>query len=329
MFGDSTADLEAVGVAAAVPLGLLLSGIAAESVLRPVLAAPLLTVIPGYAVLAAVSPASGPLSRAGSNGADSSGRSRQFDGGTADSRLTGIAWWIGTLVVGVLAVAVLARALLAAPVKYDAESLLVGVTVVVAVGLLVAALRRRHRSPGHRYDPRPRSWISGIGSVFGADDAGDAVLSIVLAGSLVLLLASAGFAATVDQQSEEYTELYLLNQNESETVAGNYPSEVGYGDRVELTVGVGNHEGNTETYTVVVELQRVQNGTVAERQTVTRMGVTVGPGETWQGPHSFELPFEGDGARVRYYLYRGDSPTDPDAESAYRTLEHWLTGSGS
>lgn len=333
MAGDRLSDLKVVALAAAVPLTLLLSGVAADSALRPVLAAPLLSIIPGYAVLAALLPNSGPLARPESDDGMRPIRETDDEGRYTESPLAGVAWWVGTLVVGVLAVAAMARVLLATSIKYDAESVLVGVAIVVGAGLAVAAYRRGRRSPLRRYEANPRAWVAGAGDLFGADDAGDVLVSVALVASVLLVLGSVGFAATAGQQGPEYTEFYLLNQNDSGDVAGNYPTDVGPDETAELTVGLANHEGETETYTVVVEVQRLENRTadaaVLERREITRMQATVDDGDTWRASHSIDSPFYGDNVRVRYYLYRGEAPEDPDADSAYRHLGHWLSAGGA
>jgi hypothetical protein len=100
------------------------------------------------------------------------------------------------------------------------------------------------------------------------------------------------------------------------------------GESPELVVGVGNHENEAMTYTVVVELQRVrvqgESISVVEARELERYGVSLDDNETVQRKPQIRPSMTGDRLRLTYLLYRGDPPADPAIANAYRSVYRWV-----
>jgi uncharacterized membrane protein len=137
------------------------------------------------------------------------------------------------------------------------------------------------------------------------------------------------YAMAAPQEGEGYSSLGLYTQNESgELVASGYPSNVSVGEPARLTAVVENNEHERAEYTLVVELQRVDDGSVVEDAVVDRTSLALGADERWTRRLAPEPPFTGDSLRLTFFLYRGDAPTDPSADTAYRRAFVWLDVTG-
>jgi uncharacterized membrane protein len=96
-----------------------------------------------------------------------------------------------------------------------------------------------------------------------------------------------------------------------------------------LTLGVGNHEHESVSYTVIVLAQDVavenNSTTVLAEQQLRRFQPTVADNETWQRQHTVAPTLTGDTVRLTYLLYRGPPPADPTIDNAYREVHLWVT----
>lgn len=196
--------------------------------------------------------------------------------------------------------------------------------------LLLGAVRRRLLPAGQAYEVPVRSWLAELdAAVFDAPDRREAVLNtmlvVVIAGALVGMSA----AVVAPPSSEAYTSLSLLTTSPSgEYVQSGYPSTVVAGQPQPLVAGVTNHEDERTDYTIVVEMHRVSTDggstTVLERRAVARQQATVAPGETWYWSHNVSTQMLGDELRLTYMLYEGSAPSSPSTDSAYRTAYLWI-----
>jgi uncharacterized membrane protein len=96
-----------------------------------------------------------------------------------------------------------------------------------------------------------------------------------------------------------------------------------------LTVGVGNHEGQSTAYTVVVELQQVQNrGNVTTVQSASELDrfetPTLTDNETWHRQYQIAPNRTGTELRLVFLLYEDTVPPNPTVENAYRETHIWL-----
>jgi uncharacterized membrane protein len=202
---------------------------------------------------------------------------------------------------------------------------------MVTVGLTAVAVRRRQDlPPDERFQVPYRDWINALrAELLRPDTRTDAVLNVFLAVSVVLAVSSVGYAVAVPKQGESFTEFYLLTENDDdELVADNYPTEFVAGQPASLVVGVENQEYELTNYTVVVAIQRadvVGNETqIREQQELRRFETELAHNETWRLQHEVAPQMQGEELRLAYFLYRGDVPTQPSADSAYRELHLWV-----
>jgi len=156
------------------------------------------------------------------------------------------------------------------------------------------------------------------------------VLNAVLVVGLVVAAAGVGIAVATNGNGERYTELYLLTEDaeSGELVADGYPEELTVGEPTDLHVGITNQEQETVTYTVVVQLQRIDREggypRVAERFNLDAFEVTLANGETAERRHAVEPVVEGTDLRLTYLLYEGSPPATPSVDSASRSVHLWV-----
>lgn len=206
------------------------------------------------------------------------------------------------------------------PVVVSIGAFTVGAAVFAAVRRWNVPAERRFRVPYRRWYATARAGL------FSAETRTDQLLNVALAVSLVLAVGSVGYAIAGPKPDEQYTEFYLLSPDDGELIASDYPAEFVRGEEEPLTVGITNNEGERTEYAVVVELQRVERDAsgnasrVVERRDLHRFRTALGPNETWHRDHTVTPPMTGENLRLQYLLYRGDPPTEPRAENAYRTV---------
>lgn len=151
--------------------------------------------------------------------------------------------------------------------------------------------------------------------------------------ALVAVVASAGTMVVSDTAGQEFTEFYLVGQNETGSYTVNsVPQNFTAGESRPVFVTVTNQEGETHDYTVVSTYQRVDrtpNGTnvVSERRLAT-FDRRLEPGETTRFRHALEPNRSASRARVVYLLYTGDPPADPTRDNADQSVRLWISVGG-
>lgn len=315
--GRLPADLAAtVGLVVLTDLVVLLPGVSA-SPLRVLVGLPFLLFLPGYALVAALFPEAGP------GGDDKSG-----DGGAIDG-LERVALSFG---LSLAVLPVVGIALHFTPWGIQLVPILAALSLVTLALVAVAAGRRRRIPESERFAVPYRDWLAGArADLFAPATRTDAALNVVLAVSLVTAAAFAGYAVAVPKQSEQFTEFYVLTEDEAgEPVAEGYPTTLAVGESTSLVLGIENHEHEPVTYTVVVRLQDVDVGSdnqtvVAREAELDRFQVDLAHDEAWQEPYAVVPPFAGDRLRLQFLLYRGgDIPAAPAADTAYHELHLWV-----
>jgi uncharacterized membrane protein len=154
------------------------------------------------------------------------------------------------------------------------------------------------------------------------------VLNVVLLAGLVIAALGVGTAIALSGGGEQYTEFYVLSEDPEtgETIADEYPTESSVGNESEFVVGITNREGETETYTLIVRLERTEDDlrSVAERTQVARIERSLRHGETVEVPITVEQRIPGENVRLSYLLYVDTPPNQPSGENAYRNLHLWI-----
>lgn len=290
----------------------------AGSVVLPIIGLPLLLFVPGYTVVAIALPtaAHAPTPRTGSV---FTARRQSVDivERLGLSFAMSIAFVPPVMVFGWM----LGLTLETAPLA------LAGIGVL---GSIVGTLQRLRVPPTDRFAVPYRRWLRELYSGLFGGGVVDGVINLALLVSVVVAATTIGYAFVVPNDGDAYSGLYLGTEGESgQLVMADYPSEFTSGEPQELIVGVKNNESARTSYTLVVELQRVQTSesslTVLERQELERFQLTLDEGERWEHQHTIAPEIVGDDLRVQYRLYKGSAPADGSADSAYRTVHIWIT----
>jgi len=313
------ADLVVAGVLTLAALAATLLPFLEETPLRAALGFAFVLLVPGYALVSALFPGSAVPGR-GDDGA-ASGRD-DAPGGPAR-----------------VALAVLTSVVLAAMVG-GALSLTVGLgetnavvaLAAVSLGALgVAVRRRRALAPEERFAVPLRTWAAGTWTALTEPETrGAAALNVVLAVAVVVSVGGVAYATAVPGNQEQFTELYLLTDDGSgDLVAADYPTEFTAGDPRSQYVGVRNREGETVSYTLLVEIQRVtvtnDSIRVREREPLRRFNPQLADGESWRRNHTVAPTMTGEGLRLTYLLYNGSPPDRPTVDNADQHAYTWVT----
>jgi len=291
--------------------------------LRALLGLPLVLFLPGYALVAAAFPARPDDDR--------------DEGSTVGLLAGGAPGWYERLALslaGSLAVLPLfGLGLASTRWGFGTRAVLATLGGFTALGMLVAVSRRSRLPENTRFRPPiDAASTDAYRGLFDPDTRFDGALNVVLILSMVVALSAVGYALVAPQSGASTTQFQLLAENESgELVASDYPDELPPGASEELVVSITNGGDQARDYTVVAETHRVEetNGSleVLEESEMTRLEASVDPGASAQIRHTVDPSMTGETLRINYYLYRGDVPDDPDAESAEEHL--WITVNGT
>jgi len=217
-----------------------------------------------------------------------------------------------------------------------------------AVAAWIAARRRWALPPEERFRVPYRAWIdAGRAGLLEPESRTDAALNVLLVLSILLVVSSVAYAVAVPTQGESFTEFYLLTEDEDgELVAADYPTEFVAGEGQDIVVGIGNQEHGTVTYTVVVQLQRVEleppdgqtnaatgaatgaaNVTtvrVLETEALGQFEARLAHNETTSRRYTVRPTLVGEDMRLAFLLYRGSPPPAPSVDNAYRETHLWV-----
>jgi len=291
---------------------------------------PLLFLLPGYALVAALFPESRPII-ARSPDSQSTFFGREL-GGRSDESRTVVRLTLS--VVASIAVSSLVGIALGTTIGFTRGQFAVGLTSVTALSAVVALARRAPLDSEQRYAPAVGGRLVESTRSIGRGGPIGGLVRLVVITSLLVSLGSAAYAVSVPQQGETPTELYLLTENETgELTASGYPSTLGAAEPQTLWVGVQNNERVEQQFTVVVTIDRVvtadNRSVVIEQSEVDRFSNTLVPGQWWRQPYKVDSQLSGSNLRLTHYLYRGDAPAEPTAEGAYRVTYIQLSDDGT
>jgi len=319
--------------------------------LRVVLGLPFVLFVPGYVFIAALFPEAGasPVDEMGvaaseAEDAQASGVGDALGGGGRRG-IDGIERVALSFGLSIAIVPLLGLVLNFTPWGIRLVPIMVATSGFSVCAIWVAARRRWALPVDERFQVPYRSWVdAGRAELFEPESRTDAVLNVVLVLSIVVAVSSVAYAVAVPKQGESFTEFYLLTEDESgELVAAEYPTEFTAGEGQEVVIGIGNQEHESASYTVVVELQRVEvvtaqqertasatasvNATtvrVIETEELRRFQTEIGHNETWERPCTVRPTLVGENMRLVFLLYRDSPPDNPDIETAYRERHLWI-----
>ncbi|MFC4542216.1 DUF1616 domain-containing protein [Halosolutus amylolyticus] len=298
-----------------------------ETFLRVPLGLGFLLFVPGYVILAALFPRRG-----------ESPRRDALERGSGDSAFWAVPWRSridgverGVLSFGLSIAIVPVISITLNLTRWGVR--LIPITVALsAVTLLfvaVAAIRRMSVPEDERFRVPFREWVAiGRSESLEPDTRADAALNVVLALSLLVTMASVGYAITVPPAGEEFSAIYLLTEDGDELIADEYPTEFERNESREIVLGIDNHEERTVNYTVILAEQTVAvddgDTSVTEQRELDRFETQVIHGETWLHEHELEPTMTGDDVRIVWLLYLDDVPDDPSTENADYYVHLWI-----
>ena len=345
------ADLAAVLAVVALTNLAIIVPVVNDSPIRVVVGLVFVLFVPGYAFIAALFPEQGdpPTDEPGDGDVESA------ENGFRDRGVDGIERAALSFGLSIAIVPLVGLVLNFTPFGIRLVPILVSISGFTVITAAVAAIRRWRLPKEERFRVPYREWLaSGRDEMFAPDSTADAALNVLLVVAIIMATTSVVYAVAVPQQGEQFTEFYVLTENESdELVAANYPEELVAGEPQPIHVGVENNEYETVEYTVVVQLQEVEfeerqvrltdqtetgeganrtvtRAVVTDRTEVDRYGATVPHNEsdiqnrTLAVDGETATAFEGSDRRVKFLLYRDEVPAQPTADNAYRDLHLWV-----
>lgn len=311
------ADLVAVGLCTLVVALTALLPIG-ETPLWAVIRAAFVGFVPGYALVAALSPRAPTAAHADAT---------RLPERVLDGRIDRLERFALSIAASCGLLAVVAGVSFAAP-AVNGTATAVGALAVLTVSFAaVAAVRRMARPPSERFGRPVGAWLALLDPSRSAGSGRDLLSTVALVFVVLFVLSSAAYAMAPAQEPG-YTELYLLSEGDGEPVAEGYPDELTVGEEQSLIVGVRNEEGSTTTYTAVVQLQEVEfegsETSVRSSSELDRFSLTLDDGETVEDSHTVTPDRPGEDLRLIYLLYVGEPPDSPTAENAYRSTYVWV-----
>ena len=345
------ADLIAVTVVTLLSVIVVLVPPFSETVLRFGLGVLFVFFVPGYALISALFPddASPVVATADSTGEWSAphAESTGSDGNSTGSDSTSTGMLPGRLYTGsgidgvdrlalgfgtsLAIVPLVGIALSLTPWGLGVVSTVAAVAGITLCAVAVAGYRRRQLPAERRFVVPYRAWIaSGRQRIFRPDSRVDALLTVVLAVSVLLAFGGVAVAVAAPPDGEQYSEFYLLTEDASgELVADNYPTLLAVDEPEPVVVGIENDEGTTTDYTVVIEIQEVEISDenqvdVVDRERIDTFEPTLEDGEQWQTEHDLVSTMTGENLRVSYLLYTDEPPAVPSTETADESLHLWV-----
>lgn len=301
---------------------------------RTALLAPVILLGPGYALISSLYPER----RAPSPTDKSTGTPDAVSSPSSRSLPPTIAGRIGLAVAASLVI-VASFALAAAYTVGVNSTLVFSATTATTAGFSLLALARRANldeqarftvaefDAGIPFGPRS-STLRGNGGGSGH------VANVVLVVGVLALVATTVFAASAAPADDAVTEFYLVTPDgDGSFTADNYPREFPADDGEPVVARISNHGGSEATYTVVATIQRVDTDSgdgveVFEQRELARANATIAPGETASVTHEPAPDMTGENLRLTYFLYEGDAPTTPSADSAHRVVHYGISVDG-
>lgn len=289
---------------------------------------PLVMIIPGYAVVSALFPKRAPGDLDGNVSALGADAIPHRIQSLSKRGLAGAERAALGFAVSVMLVPVYILLIRFSPLGYSIESIVGILASVTVIASLAAFVRHRELAP---VDNTGYTVAGALAAFRGSlrRPKLDAALSVLVVVCILFAGVSAAFALSAPTDANTFTDFYLVTQtDDGEYVEGNYPSSFTAGEPSELFVGIENREQRPMEYTVVVQLQRVrQQGDEVNVLTRTRLAsfsTQVDTGETTYAPTSLAPEALGENFRLTYLLYRGEAPSTPTTENAYRYGFIWV-----
>ena len=283
------------------------------SVSRVVLLGPMLLFVPGYVLLLTLFPTAPEPSR---QSADRTLSATTVDGPERAALSVGVSVALLPIVGFVLTL-----------LFGDLTLRLIPVLSAFSLVFLVVGAARRRTFPEHRRFAVPLSrWTDGVTNALSRPSRPTVLLNVLLGVCVVATVGLLAFGLVAPQSGTSTTNIAVGSGTGDDFTLSGYASPEPDTDDVEHTLYLENNEGQSLDYTVVVQLQRVSDGSVVESTEVDRFGVELDDGEYVYRTQSVIPSLDGDSLRIAYLVYLEEPPAEPDVDSAYRNTYVWIDG---
>lgn len=326
------ADLAAVVILVLLTVVAVITPGIRETPLRVLFGLPFILFIPGYALIAALFPEASEGSIEDVSADEATDQTLETEDRDGIDGIERVALSFG---LSIAVVPLIGLILNFTPFGIRLIPILVSVAGFSLAMTALAAHRRWELPEDERFEVPYRAWLAATRDEFtNPDSQADQVLNVLLVLSIVLAVASVGYAVAVPKQGESFTEFYILTQgDDGGLVADNYPTEFTVGETRPLTVGIGNREHQDMEYTIVIQLQdvHIQNNstTVLEQTELHRLSTPVAANETWHRQVNITPSMTGDRLRLILLLYIEAPPPQPTVENSYRETHLWINVSAA
>lgn len=325
VFSERTVPVDMLCVVITVLVSVIFYYLVSVPPVRFLVSVPLLFFIPGYVLVGILFPRHGGQSPSTSNG--SLALAHRLDRVTGPERA---ALSVGLSVALVPFIGFLLELL---PVAAFSGAIMPAMVSFALIGSVVASIRRLRLPTDEQFSLPLGTLRTAIAAPFtGPMPRFERVVTIGLAGAVLLAVVAVGYAFAVPQQGEQFTDLRIVTESPNgELTLGNYPGEVPLDESTEFLIGIDNREGQQQTYTLVVTADQIieDGGSVTTIETVDidRTEITLDNGERRHQSQTV-TPSTAGAFRLNYYLYKGDAPAEPDTDTAYRHVYFTMTAVG-
>jgi uncharacterized membrane protein len=279
----SEASISDVDLLLALALGIVVfvftaAPLLSDSILRSVVAIPIVLFVPGYSFIAAFFPRKDDIS---------------------SIERAALSFGLSTAILPLLALG-----LNYTDWGLSVQSVATSATLFILVATVSAYVRRHALSPAERMDVSSET-VANFVRALRAQREGRVprALTIFVALSVLFSVSVLVYSLATPEPREDYTEFYLLGPGG--TTQG-YPTEFSVGQQKPVTVAIANHENHDENYTLVVNLTDGNTSTTlySGRQTVAN-------GQTVEKNLSLTPDRTGNNMRIDFLLYLDDLTGSP------------------
>lgn len=212
------------------------------------------------------------------------------------------------------------------PVPLKLGVVLVSVTVVTVLATGVAWYRRGMLPLQDRYRAFEGSFELTVPDRL---QSGDVATLTVLTASIVVVVGAIGHLAVAPQPDDTFSTMSLHVENETGELTTAYPETLSTDEQQPYVVTVSNREGERINYTVLVVVQRLEDGTVASQYISDSTTRVVDPGEDWRTNVTVRPEAQDERLELVFLLYTGSPPESPTIENAHRWTAQRVTTTGT
>lgn len=273
------------------------------SILRAILAVPLVVFLPGYAVVSMLFP----------------------EAPSSDGKGLGTIARIGLAFAVSLAVVPLVIVILGAVASLTMAHILEAILLVTIATAMLAAVRRVRLPASRQYQLNIRGQFARLSDRYSDRHSYMSKIGVsILAVGILAATGTAAVAVADPPAANEFTNFQLSTEDDDDLRNAGYERNFTQGETSTLVTVVDNNEGIEQQYTVVAQLHRVEDGSVVERTELTRFTNTTASGERWRHTHEITPTTTGSDLRLTYLLYEDEPPVQPTRDNAYRNLHVWI-----